>query len=115
MLTNWIVALVATSFLLGFMKPMLTEQVHAFISIATYLVMWFILWIFERKARPIYSNVPYVILVFVVSIAALSFIAIIIPSISEPILFFRALIFLAALIYLFSSTARMYVDVWLGK
>jgi hypothetical protein len=53
--------------------------------------------------------------VFVVSIAALSFIAIIIPSISEPILFFRALIFLAALIYLFSSTARMYVDVWLGK
>lgn len=61
MLTNWIVAIAATSFLLGFMTPMFSPQAHALISMGTYLVMWFILTAFEKRKRPTYSNAPYVI------------------------------------------------------
>lgn len=115
MLTNWIVAIAATSFLLGFMKPMFSPQAHALISMGTYLVMWFILRAFEKRKRPIYSNAPYVIIGFVLLIGALSLLASFAPDISEPILVVRAFAFLTALVYVFSSTARMYVDVWLGK
>jgi hypothetical protein len=115
MLTNWIVAIAATSFLLGFMKPMYSPQAHALISMGTYLVMWFILSEFEKRKKPVYSNAPYLIFGFVLLIGALSVLASFVPDISEPILFVRAFVFIAALVYLFSSTARMYVDVWLAK
>lgn len=115
MLTNWIVAIAATSFLLGFMKPMFSPQAYALISMGTYLVMWFILSAFEKRKTPVYSNAPNVIFGFVLVIGALSLLASLAPEISEPILVVRAFVFLAALVYLFSSTARMYVDVWLAK
>lgn len=115
MLTNWIVAIAATGFLLGFMKPMFSPQVHVLISIGTYLAMWFILSAFEKRKKPTYSNAPYVIFGFFLLIGVLSLLASFAPDISGSILVVRAFIFLAALVYLFSSTARMYVDVWLGK
>lgn len=115
MLTNWIVAMVAASFLLGFMKTMFSPQAHALISLVAYLTMWFILSAFEKRKTPVYSNAPYVIFWFVLLIGALSVFASFAPDISEPILVVRAFVFLAALVYLFSSTARMYVDVWLTR
>lgn len=115
MLTNWIVCLAATSFLLGFMKPMFSPQAHAIISMGAYLGMWFVLRIYEKRTKPTYSNAPYVIFGLVVVIGALSLLSTFVPSVSEPTLFVRALVFLAALVYLFSSTVRMYVDVWLGR
>lgn len=81
----------------------------------TYLAMWFVLSAFEKRKTPAYSNAPYVIFGFVLLIGALSVFASFAPDISGPILVVRAFVFLAALVYLFSATARMYVDVWLAK
>lgn len=115
MLTNWIVAIAVTSFLLGFMKPMFSPQTHVLISMGAYLAMWFILGAFEKRKTPAYSNAPYVIFGFILLIGVLSLLASFAPKISESILVVRAFVFLAALAYLFSSTVRMYVDVWLAK
>lgn len=115
MLINWIVAIIATSVLLGFMKPMVSPQAHALISMGAYFIAWFILKSHEKRKKPVYSNAPYVILGFILLIGALSIVAAFAPDLSKPILLARAFVFLAVLVYLLSSTARMYVDVWIGK
>lgn len=115
MLTNWIVCFAVTAFLLGFIQSMFSPQMHSIISIGTYLIMWCILSVFERRKKAIYSNTPYVTLMFIILIGALSLVALFVPSISEAALLIRAFAFLAALTYFLSSTARMYVDVWFER
>ena len=115
MQTSLIICFLAVSFLLGFIKPMFSSQAHTLISLGTYLFMWIVLNTFEKRRKIPYSNVPHVIFWLIVVVGALTFLADLAPTLSQPVLIVRAFVFIVALVYLLSSTAQMYVDVWLAR
>jgi hypothetical protein len=111
MLARFLIATIVASFILGFVKPMMTSGPHTILSVGTYLFIWWATAAFERQKRQP-SPLLHVLFWATVTAGLLTLVIEFVPPLAQSAAFIRALVILLTLIYCASAFVRLHVDAW---